>query len=398
MRALAVRRGGPLAAVVSATVLVAVACGPAAGSTTSSSGSVALAQVSPSPREHTVSALTDPGGNGLPTPLVNPAEIVSGGPPPDGIPAIDHPRFEKVASVTWVRDREPVLALTVGTDTRAYPLQVLTWHEIVNDTVGGIPVGVTFCPLCDSALAFDRRLGGRVLDFGTSGRLYRSDLVMYDRQTESLWSQFIGTAIAGTLTNQQLHTMPVAIVSWADWRAAHPDGWVLSRDTGFDRDYGTNPYVGYDDVGSRPFLFRGGIDGRYPPKTRLVGIRRGSDSIAVLLDGLRAHHVVATSVGDEPVVVFEKDGTASALDSSAIAEGRDVGATAAFDPTVDGRVLHFSATAQGFTDAETQTTWTILGEANTGPLRGRALKAVEHVDTFWFVWAAFLPTTRVVTG
>jgi uncharacterized protein DUF3179 len=391
------RRGVRLA-VLSALTLTAAACGGAPPPATRSATSVALAQVTPSPREQTLSALANPGRDGLPTPLVNPAEILSGGPPPDGIPALDHPRFEKAGSITWIRDREPVLALSVGSEARAYPVQVLIWHEIVNDTVGGTPVAVTYCPLCDSAIAFDRRQGGRVLDFGTSGLLYRSDLVMYDRQTESLWSQFIGTAIAGTLTGAQLHSLPVAIVAWSDWRSAHPDSWVLSRDTGFDRDYGTNPYTGYDDISSKPFLFRGGIDGRYPPMTRLVGIRRAGDSVAILLDGLRAHHVVATTVGGQPVVVFERDGTASPLDAAAIPDGHDVGATAAFDPVVDGRELSFTATAGGFVDAQTKSTWTILGEAVAGPLSGRSLAPVEHVDTFWFVWAAFLPSTRIVGG
>lgn len=181
--------------------VLVTACGQPAGSSAGGGGgSVSLPEVAPSPREMTLSALEDPGREGLPKPLVNPAEIVPGGPPPDGIPAIDHPRFEHAGSVTWLRDREPLLALNVGSESRAYPIQVLIWHEIVNDTVGGVPVAVTYCPLCDSAIALDRRLGGRVLDFGTSGRRYRSNLVMYDRQTKSLWSQFIGTAIAGVLS------------------------------------------------------------------------------------------------------------------------------------------------------------------------------------------------------
>ena len=391
------RRGVPLA-VLSALALTAAACGSTPGSAPPSATSVALAQITPSPREQTISALANPGRDGLPAPLVNPAEILSGGPPPDGIPALDHPRFEMAGSITWIRDREPVLALTVGREARAYPVQVLIWHEIVNDTVGETPVAVTYCPLCDSAIAFDRRQGGRVLDFGTSGLLYRSDLVMYDRQTESLWSQFIGTAIAGTLTGAQLGSLPVAIVAWSDWRAAHPDAWVLSRDTGFDRQYGTNPYAGYDDVTSRPFLFRGGIDGRYPPMTRLVGIRGGGDSVAILLDNLRAQHVVASTVGGQPVVAFERDGRASSLDAAAIADGRDVGATGVFVPLVDGRELHFQWSTGGFMDAETKSTWNVLGQAVAGPLSGRSLAPVEHVDTFWFVWAAFLPSTRVISG
>ena len=379
-----------------AAVILAACAGSPARTSAPEAGSVPLEEVTPSPVEHTVSALQDPGQNGLPTPLVNPAEIVSGGPPPDGIPAIDHPRFETAASVNWVQDREPVLALSIAGQSRAYPIQVLIWHEIVNDSVGGVPVAVTYCPLCDSAIAFDRRLGSRVLDFGTSGRLYRSDLVMYDRQTQSLWSQFIGTAIAGVLTGTQLHTFPVSVVSWADWRGAHPDSWVLSRDTGVDRDYGSNPYAGYDDVNTPPFAFRGGYDGRYPPKTRVVGVQRGGDSVAILLDTRKREHVVTTTVGGADVVVFEKDGTASALDSAVIDKGKDVGATGVFDPNLDGRRLHFHFNGAAISDVETGSTWTVLGSATAGPLAGRSLQPVEHVDTFWFVWGTFLPSTRVV--
>jgi len=355
-------------------------------------------EVTPSPRENTPSALDDPAGPGLPKPLVAASEIISGGPPPDGIPAIDTPRFQHSSQVDWLRPNEPVLAISVGNDVRAYPIQIVIWHEIVNDTVGGMPVAVTFCPLCDSAIAFDRRLAGRVLDFGTSGKLYLSDLVMYDRQTRSLWSQILGTAIAGVQTGRQLRSLPVAVVAWSDWRSAHPDGWVLSRDTGYFRDYGTNPYVGYDDVNSQPFLFRGEVNGRFPPKTRLVGFHHGDDAVAVLLDWLRSRHVTTITVAGQPVVVWEKNGTASALDTNAIAEGRDVGATAAFSPILDGRTLHFSWSSGSFTDAETQSSWDILGRAVSGPLMGHTLTPVTHVDTFWFSWAAFLPKTRVVGG
>jgi len=389
----------PLLAPLVVLGVIASACGAASNGGTGAGGSsVALPEISPSPREDTPSALDDPAAPGLPKPLVDPGEIVSGGPPPDGIPAVDAPRFQHPAKVDWLRPNEPVLAISVGNDARAYPLQILIWHEIANDTVGGTPVAITFCPLCYSAIAFDRRLGRRVLDFGTSGKLYRSDLVMYDRQTKSLWSQILGTAIAGVQTRSQLHVLPVSIVSWSDWRSAHPDGWVLSRDTGSSRDYGTNPYPGYDDINSRPFLFVGKRDVRFPAKTRLVGFNQGGDAVAVLLDWLRDRHVAIITVDGHPVTVWEKDGTASAVDSDSIPLGRDVGATAAYDPVLDGRTLHFSWSSGAFTDAETHSAWDILGRATAGPLQGRTLTSVTHVDTFWFAWAAFLPKTRVVGG
>ncbi|MEX2393677.1 MAG: DUF3179 domain-containing (seleno)protein, partial [Actinomycetota bacterium] len=176
-------------------------------------------------------------------------EIVSGGPPPDGIPPIDRPKFVTVSQADdWLADTEPVILLDHRGDVRAYPLQILTWHEIVNDVVGGDPLTVTFCPLCNSAIAFERerattrdarRLVGderTVLDFGTSGRLYRSNLVMYDRQTKSLWIQFTGKAVAGPFMGAELEKLPVQIVAWSEFARAHPDGRVLSRDTGNQRD------------------------------------------------------------------------------------------------------------------------------------------------------------------
>jgi hypothetical protein len=184
------------------------------------------------------------------------AEIISGGVPRDGIPPIDSPSFVSIeAANSWLADREPVIALEINGDARAYPLQIMTWHEIVNDSVGGIPVAVTFCPLCNSAIAFNRRIGEIVYDFGVSGKLRNSDLIMWDRQTESWWQQFTGEAIVGSLAGIRLDMLPAVIISWGDFRSAYPEGQVLSRETGFSRPYGRNPYAGYDDVDNSRFCF-----------------------------------------------------------------------------------------------------------------------------------------------
>jgi len=363
---------------------------------------VTLPQIPASRREHVPSALYGtavygPTTSGLPRPLVNPADIIPGGPPPDGIPAINHPRFLRPAQVTFLSAHEPVLALQIGADARAYPVQILIWHEIVNDTVGGVPVAVTYCPLCNSAIAYDRRAAGRVLSFGTSGLLYNSNLVMYDRQTQSLWPQFSGQAIAGVLAGHQLHPYPMQTVSWAAWRTAHPHGWVLSRDTGYVRDYGTNPYPGRDSINSQPFLFQGQVNGRYTAMTRLVGVHHGGAAVAVLLSALRHRRVIDLTLSGQPVVVWWQAGTASALSSSTVAGGSDIGATGAFSPVVDGRRLHFLPVAGGFRDRETGSRWSVLGHADAGPLTGQNLTPVTHEDTFWFVWAAFRPHTRVVS-
>ena len=196
-------------------------------------------------------------------------EILSGGPPKDGIPALDEPKFISVQEADeWLKPVEPVILFTHGEEVRAYPLQILMWHEIVNDVVAGTPVVVTFCPLCNTAIAFERTVAGQVLDFGTTGRLRHSNLIMYDRQTESWWQQATGEAIIGEFTGQQLQLLPVMIVSWKEFQAAYPDGKVLSRDTGYNRQYGQNPYVGYDDINNSPFLFKGKTDGRLLPMAR----------------------------------------------------------------------------------------------------------------------------------
>ena len=174
------------------------------------------------------------------------SEIMSGGPPKDGIPPVDDPKFVHVSEAKGLGEREPVIGLVINGDARAYPLRILVWHEIVNDTVGGVPVAVTYCPLCNTALVFDRRLEGRVLDFGTTGKLLKSNLVMYDRQTESWWQQFLGEAIVGELTGARLAMLASRIESLANFRKRAPEGRLLVPNDPRMRRYGFNPYVGYD--------------------------------------------------------------------------------------------------------------------------------------------------------
>jgi len=328
--------------------------------------------------------------------LVPLQEIRPGGPPPDGIPAIDRPQFVSVKEASkWLDDQEPVLAFSLDDDARAYPLQVLIWHEIVNDVVEGIPVAVTFCPLCHSALVFDRRLDRKVYDFGTSGMLYFSDLVMYDRQTHSLWAQMEGRAIVGDLAGAELKTLPAAIVAWRDWKRAFPQGQVLSRETGYQRAYGRNPYVGYDRVDQPPFLYQGPLDGRLPPMERVVALSLGGQQKAYPYRVLMERRVVADTVGGKAVVVFYQPGTTSALDREAIANSRDVGATGVFSPFVQGQRLTFTFQEGFFVDRETGSRWNILGQAVAGKLKGKTLERLPAVDTFWFAWAAFKPQTAI---
>jgi hypothetical protein len=330
---------------------------------------------------------------------VDPNDIISGGPPPDGIPPIDDPSFVAPADVTYLEDNEPVLAVEVDGIAKAYPIRIMTWHEIVNDRFGQTPIVVTYCPLCNTGIAFERPvIDGELLDFGTSGKLYHSNLVMYDRQTETYWAQATGQAILGDLVPAELDFVPARLMSWKDWLAAEPKGRVLSIDTGFARDYGANPYGGYDS--GYPFLFDGDVDPRLPGTTHVLGIAQGEEAIALPLEELAkiAHAgwaVTEVQVGRGDVVIFWKAGTASALDAGTIAGGRDVGAAVAYVPRAGGKRLTFTTGEGGIVDEQTGSVWSIDGRATDGPLRGTQLEVALAIPSFWFDWAAFHPNTEV---
>ncbi|MDJ0821448.1 MAG: DUF3179 domain-containing protein [Paracoccaceae bacterium] len=244
-------------------------------------------------------------------------EILSGGPPKDGIPALSDPGFVEAASETRISGTEPVITLELeGAKPRAYPIRYLTWHEIVNDAVAGVPVAVTFCPLCNSALTFDRRVPQGVLTFGVSGKLRNSDMVMYDRETQSWWQQALGESIVGELTGTTLDLMPSWMESWDEFRARNPDGLVMAEPS-YNRDYGRNPYRGYDSS-HRPFLYSGEMPPHGVPA--LMRVVRVGDR-AWPMDRLAREEQIA----EAGVTLSWRAGQASALDTSRISKGRDVG-------------------------------------------------------------------------
>lgn len=319
--------------------------------------------------------------------------------PRDNIPALTDPQFVTPdEAAEFIASTEPVIVVEIERDARAYPLQILTWHEIVNDEVGGVPVIVTFCPLCNSGITFDRRLDGQVYEFGVSGLLHNSDLIMYDRTTESLFQQFTGQAIAGDLTGQQLTYLATSMVSFADFRAAYPDGLVLSPETGYQRSYGVNPYAGYDTPGQYPFLYSGDVDDRLDAMARVVGIDFGGIQVAYPYSLLSEQGVISDTQAGQDMVIFHKFGTNSALGAQDIASAEDVGATGTFDPHLDGQILTFRREGDHFIDDQTGSDWSILGQATSGPLAGRSLEPVLHGNYFWFSWAAFYPDTLVFQG
>lgn len=246
-------------------------------------------------------------------------EILSGGPPKDGIPPIDEPKFMTVEEIGGaIEDQQPVIGVVINGAAKAYPLSVMTWHEIANDELGGVPISVTFCPLCNAAIVFDRRLDGQVLDFGTTGKLRNSDLVMWDRQTESWWQQFTGEGIIGEMTGKRLKIIPARLESFANFRNRAPDGKVLVPNGRYVRNYGQNPYVGYDSL-HQPFLFRGELPTTLPPLMRVVSLgAEGAWSFALLQQQKEIRL-------DDGRVIRWEPGQYSALDDNVIALSRDVG-------------------------------------------------------------------------
>jgi hypothetical protein len=247
---------------------------------------------------------------------INFSEIISGGPPKDGIPAIDDPEFDVAVNVRDLGQTEPVIVLRLGNEARAYPFRLLMWHEIVNDTFQNRPVTVTYCPLCNAAVVFDRRVNGKLLDFGVSGKLRHSDMIMYDRQTQSWWQQFLGVGIVGEMTNVELKRLPARVMPFAEFRQQYPAAKVLVSADPNIRAYGENPYVNYDSSRA-PFLYKGRYSGPGSPMSYVVSVGKQ----AWLLSDLRA--VKRITQGD--LLIEWREGMNSALDSRRIEDGRDIG-------------------------------------------------------------------------
>jgi hypothetical protein len=323
-------------------------------------------------------------------------ELRSGGPGKDGIPPIDEPKFISVeVADKWLKPQEPVVAVEIEDAAKAYPLQILIWHEIVNDTLGKTPVAVTFCPLCYSAIVFDRRFDNRTLTLGVSGFLRYSDMVMYDRQTETLWQQFAGQGLVGQYAGKHLTKIPAQIISFEQFRKAYPQAQVLSKETGHKRAYGRNPYSGYDDINKSPFLYRGPKDDRLPPMEKVISVTIDDKSKAYPYSITQKKGVIHDTVGGTTIVVFHGKGAVSALDRGKIDESKQAGSTGVFLPVLDGQTLAFQKGKKGFIDAQTQSTWDITGKAIDGELKGKQLKRLVHGDYFAFAWLVFEPETDI---
>ena len=307
-------------------------------------------------------------------------KIKGGGPPKDGIPSIDDPVFAGVQDSQFMSDSDTVIGLSINGEARAYPLFILVWHEIVNDTVGGVPVAVTYCPLCYTNQVFERVIDGQEVEFGTSGKLYNSNLLMYDRLTDSYWSQALGLAVKGELTGHELDLVPFDVITWGDWKELYPDTLVLTTDTGHIRSYATDPYGNYYTEPRIMFPVEHSDD-RLHPKEIILGFEEDGVYKAFRQSDAESHVVINDVIGDSSVLVV-----------SLYSEN-----ARAFDRTVDGKILSFEydADSDKIFDTLTDSEWNYEGLAVSGDYAGVELQRIAYSPGFWFEWVAFHPDTLV---
>ena len=323
--------------------------------------------------------------------------------PKDQIRAIDAPTFVSARRARFLPPVEPVVALDLGGESRAYPIRVLLFREVVNDVVAGQPVVVTYCPLCDSAVAFSRRVAGRTLVFGVSGQLQFANLLMFDRQTGTLWQQLTGNAVrnTGPLSGQRLSLVPVQLVSFRDWRAAHPDGLVMTEPKGSGDPYGRDAYSFYDHGPDEPSIVvrQEHVDPRLPPKWRVTGVFTPDGAVAFAAPrGMGTIAVRAGRVGATPLVAFFAYGAAQADRTYYLKDAPPGWSASVWDARLDGRTLSFVAGDGAIVETGTGSRFDFFGRGVSGPLAGRRLLPVPQVSAFWFAWAHFFPGTGLVRG
>lgn len=321
---------------------------------------------------------------------------------PDQIPPIDSPSFITIeeAKKTYF-EHEPVIAVEINNEAKAYPLSVLMYHEIVNDSIGGVPIIATFCPLCNAAIVFNRNLkfNGEtyLLDFGVSGMLRKSDMVMWDRQTETWWQQFTGEALVGDLNGATLEFIPSLLISLSDFIKNYPNGKVLSTNNGLGEvNYGENPYVNYDDINNTtPFLFKETVDERLPAMERIVDVSFDGITRIYPLTTIQKETVINDKINNNSLVIFYETKTVSVLDAKEIDKSKAVGAVTVFSPKVGDKTLTFISKGQSFFDIETNSEWTIAGKCIEGVHKGKRLETIRSGNHFAFAWFAFQPECEI---
>ena len=325
--------------------------------------------------------------------------------PRDRIKPIDEPTFYTAeVGATVFSEKEPVIAVEYMGIAKAYPLSILLAHEIVNDEISGLKIAATFCPLCYSALVFNRTFNykgeTKELTFGTSGMLRNSDLVMCDRQTESWWQQFTGEGLVGFYSGALLEIVNSELIPFGKFRELYPDGQVLAPPQDYAYDYGTNPYVDYDEnQEEQPFLFKNTPDSRLPATERVVGIYGDNGVKAYPWTIIQKEKVINDVFERENVVLFYSEGMVSVVDEAVISESRDIGSVSVFSPIVDKKVLKFEPFKKGtFKDTKTESVWDNLGKCIEGKYKGKALEPIIHGQHFAFAWLEFYPNTELFEG
>ena len=316
----------------------------------------------------------------------------------DSMTPIDAPVWKTVAEVTWLSDKSPVIVVSINTPARAYPLTVLIQHGVVNDVAGNVPVAVTFCPLCNSPIVYERTVEGQILRFGTTGTIRNSGLMMWDDLTQSWWQQFTGEAIVGDYSGTLLQVVPSQMVGFAAFASRYPEGVVLVGDADEPvMSYGRNPYIDYD-TSPQPFLYTATVDSRLFATERVLATVINQQPMAYPFSALSTKKVVNDRVDGWNVVAFWQSGAVSVQDNAKIDESRDVGMAMLFNPQVDGKTLTFRYEDGAFVDEQTGSQWNIFGEAINGELKGSLLMPYNAYPYFWFAWAANYPATEIYSS
>jgi len=326
--------------------------------------------------------------------------------PKGSFPTLDFPKFVgREEGLETFFSKEPVIAIEINGQAKAYSLNILTMHEISNDILGDVPVLVTYCPLCNSGIVYNRNLNFKgkdyLLEFEASGMLRMSDMVMLDRNTETLWQQLMGEAIVGELNTATLDILPSLIISVEEFFMRYPLGEILSKNTGFSSSeayYGKNPYVNYDAQDGKPksrFFDNTKIDDRLPPMERIVDIENDGKYKVYTFNDIAASGVINDTFKTSEVVLFHQAGTVSILDKEDISDSKDIGTVVVYNRELDGMTLTFKKEAGKFKDIQTNSIWDITGYCYEGELKGKQLKIQPHSNHFAFAWLAFYPDSEI---
>ncbi len=327
--------------------------------------------------------------------------------PKGSFPTLDAPKFvDKSEGMKMFFPKEPVIAVAINGQAKAYSLNILTMHEIANDELEGVSILVTYCPLCNSGIVYNRALNHlgkkETLEFEASGMLRNSDMVMLDRKTESLWQQLMGKAIVGAYNGAELDIVPSLIISVDEFFQRYPQGKILSKETGFaesQKRYGYNPYEKYDEK-ENPigyFFNSDKVDKRLPAMERIVDIHHKGDYKIYSFSAVAKNGVINDTFKTSKVVLFYKAGTISVLDENDISTSKDVGSVTVFKAVVDGDALVFKKDNEVFTDTKTNSKWDITGRCYEGKLKGKQLQIEPHSNHFAFAWLAFNPNSEIYT-